>query len=82
MRRGNTINIYGKCTGPRNQFDISDRVEIGGVEITRVNCIWYDERYWSKILFTTIPSPGHDLGQGHRLRNFMLKFYIKVFKII
>ena len=25
--------------GPRNQFDISDRVEIGGVEITRVNCI-------------------------------------------
>ena len=39
MRRGNTINIWGKCTGPRNQFDISDRVEIGGVEITRVNCI-------------------------------------------
>ena len=39
MRRGNTINIYGKCTGPRNQFDISDRVEIGKVEITRVNCI-------------------------------------------
>ena len=39
MRRGNTINIKGKCTGPRNQFDISDRVEIGGVEITRVNCI-------------------------------------------
>ena len=25
--------------GPRNQFDISDRVEIGGVEITRANCI-------------------------------------------
>ena len=23
--------------------------------------IWYDERYWSKILFSTIPVPGHDL---------------------
>ena len=23
--------------------------------------IWYDERYWSKILFSTIPTPSHDL---------------------
>ena len=23
--------------------------------------IWYDNRYWSKILFSTIPTPMHDL---------------------
>ena len=23
--------------------------------------IWYDDRYWSKILFSTIPIPMHDL---------------------
>ena len=23
--------------------------------------IWYDDRYWSKVLFTTIPIPAHDL---------------------
>ena len=23
--------------------------------------IWYDDRYWSKILFSTIPTPMHDL---------------------
>ena len=26
-----------------------------------LNYIWYDDRYWSKILFSTIPTPGHDL---------------------
>ena len=26
-----------------------------------IKIIWYDERYWSKILFSTIPTPGHDL---------------------
>ena len=23
--------------------------------------VWYDDRYWSKILFSTIPTPIHDL---------------------
>ena len=23
--------------------------------------IWYDDRYWSKILFSTIPTPMYDL---------------------
>ena len=23
--------------------------------------IWYDDRYWSKVLFTTIPTPACDL---------------------
>ena len=23
--------------------------------------IWYDYRYWSKILFSTIPSPAYDV---------------------
>ena len=27
----------------------------------KVYKITYDERYWSKILFSTIPTPGHDL---------------------
>ena len=38
--------------------------------------IWYDDRYWSKILFSTIPTPMHDL----RSQTFMLTFYVKVFK--
>ena len=36
--------------------------------------IWYGDRYWSKILQGTTPTP----VQGHRLRIFMLKFYVKV----
>ena len=36
--------------GPRNQFDISDRVEIGGVEITRVNCIYYWHSYYEYVM--------------------------------
>ena len=37
--------------------------------------VWYDNRYWSKILFGITPTPAHDLKvnvmdfQGHRLRN-------------
>ena len=41
--------------------------------------IGYNDRYWSEILFTTIPPLGISQGQGHRLRNDILKFYIKVF---
>ena len=26
-----------------------------------LNYIWYDDRYWSKTLFSAIPTPGHDL---------------------
>ena len=41
--------------------------------------VWYDDRYWSKILHSTVPNPIHD-GQGHGLGTFMLKFYVKVFR--
>ena len=34
--------------------------------------IWYDDRYWSKILFSTIPTPMHDLKVQ------MTKIYISV----
>ena len=45
-------------------------------------CIWYNDRYWSKILFSTVPIPGHGLiAQVDGLRNFMLKFNVKVFMI-
>ena len=37
--------------------------------------VWYDDRYWSKILHNTIPTPIHDI-----LRTFMLKFYFKAFR--
>ena len=37
--------------------------------------IWYDDRYWSKILFSTIPNPMHDLKvKVTDLGTFMLKF--------
>ena len=26
-----------------------------------LNYVWYDDRYWFKILFSTIPTPGNDL---------------------
>ena len=25
-----------------------------------LDCIWLDDRYWSKVLFTTITIPAHD----------------------
>ena len=42
--------------------------------------IWYDDRYWSKILHSTIPTPIHDLKVMVTDRTFMLKFYVKVFR--
>lgn len=41
MRSRNTINIYGGKTGPGGQFDVSDRGELDGIEIMRVDCIIY-----------------------------------------
>ena len=42
--------------------------------------IWYDDRYWSKILFSTIPTPMHDLKVKVMDRTFMLTFYVKDFR--
>ena len=41
--------------------------------------VWYDDRHWSKILLSTIPTPVWPEGQGHRLGTFMLKFYVLSF---
>ena len=73
--------IYAPCPTPNFEQKICSFRTITSFYIEYLNHIWYDERYWSKILFSTIPTPGHDLGQGHRLRNFMIQFDIKVFKI-
>ena len=44
--------------------------------------IWSDDRYWSKILFSTISTPMHDLKvKVTDLELFMLTFYSKVFRI-
>ena len=43
--------------------------------------IWHDYRYWSKLLFSTTPTPW-PRDQGHRLKNFTLKFYLTVLKIL
>ena len=29
--------------------------------LNNLNYVWYDDRYWSKNVFSTIYSPGHDL---------------------
>ena len=43
--------------------------------------VWYDDRFWSNILQGTIrTSRSWPSGQGHRLRIFMLKLYVKVFR--
>ena len=43
--------------------------------------VWYDNRYWSKILHSTIPTPTYDLKvKVTDLELFMLKFYVKVFR--
>ena len=43
--------------------------------------VWYDDRYWSKILCSTIHTPDTwPEGLGHSLRAFMLKFYLKLFR--
>ena len=44
--------------------------------------LWYDDTYWSKIFAQYHPHhPRSCQCQGHRLRIFMLKFYVKVFRI-
>ena len=50
--------------------------------------VWYDDRYWSKILHSAIATPIHDFKvkdldikvKVTDFRTFMLKFYIKVFR--
>ena len=43
--------------------------------------VWYDDRYWSKILWGTIHTPVHDFKvKVTDLRFFMWKFYVKVFR--
>ena len=39
--------------------------------------VWYDNRYWSKILWGTIPTPVHDL----KVKVTDLEFYIKSFAL-
>ena len=39
--------------------------------------VWYDDRYWSKILHSTIPTPIHDLKVKVTDRTSTLKFYVK-----
>ena len=41
--------------------------------------VWGDDRYWSKILHSIIPTPVHNL-KVKVTRIFMQKFYIKVFR--
>ena len=41
--------------------------------------IWHDYRYWSKILFGTIPTPAYDLKVKVRDLEIYLKFCVKVF---
>ena len=46
--------------------------------------IWHDNRYWSKILISTVHTTAYDLEgkvMDLFLEKFMLKFCVKVFKI-
>ena len=43
--------------------------------------LWYDDTYWPKILRSTIRTPRSCKSQGHGLRIFILKLYVKVFRI-
>ena len=39
--------------------------------------LWYDDTYWSKNFAQYHPHHSRSCqGQGHRLRSFMLKFYV------
>ena len=38
--------------------------------------IWHDYRYWSKILFNTVPNPAYDL----EVKVTDLEIYVKVFR--
>ena len=43
--------------------------------------VWYDDRYWSEILCSTVPTPLDDLKvKVTDLEFFMLKFYVKGFR--
>ena len=43
--------------------------------------VWYDDRYWSKILHSAIPTPIHHFKvKVTDFELFMLKFYVKVFR--
>ena len=44
--------------------------------------IWPDGRYRSKVLISTIPTPGCPWGQGHGLRIFIKKSFFLVFRFI
>ena len=49
--------------------------------ITSFIHLWFDDKYFSKITHYHPHHPRSCQGQGHRLRIFMLKFYIEVFRI-
>ena len=56
--------------GLRHRFDISDRVEIGGVEITRGNCIKVkrvcDRKFDYFVIFPVHPVTANVLEVGQR----------------
>ena len=69
------VNVWlGKLTA----LDMTPLGWLGRKTSTQTNTdliyLWYDT-YWSKILHSIIPPPQVMSSQGHRLRNFMLKFY-------
>ena len=39
--------------------------------------IWYDNRYWSKLLFGTTPTPAYDL----KVKDMDLNIYVKSFAL-
>ena len=43
--------------------------------------IWHDYRYWSKILFGTIPTPAYDLEVKVTVLEIYVKLCVLVFKI-
>ena len=44
--------------------------------------IWYNYSCWSKILYSAIHTPSHDLEVKVTVLEKMLKFYFKVFKTL
>ena len=50
--------------------------------LINLNNIWYDNRYWSKVSFSTIITPGHDLQVTVMdLEILRQNFTIELFKI-
>ena len=39
---------------------------------------WYDDKYWYKMLYSTIPAPVHDLKV--KVTDFNVKVHVKVFR--